>query len=329
MLNKYFIGMDIGGTNIRIALMKHTGEKIGSILRFSFNRACSAIDEIEENICLPVNRFLEMNGVDRNALWGIGISLAALFDRESGQITTWPNNRLWDAFPLRSYLEGRFHIPVIMEDDANSAALGEHLLGAGKGFSDFAYITIGTGIGCGLILNNNLYTGSRGIAGEIGHVRIVQDGPLCTCGTFGCLQALVCGPALHRKYINSVSHLGIGTDQIKDFTKVAELAQKGEELAIQVFEYAGKYLAWVLSNLVMLLDIPLIVIGGGVAQAGEILLSPIRQELDLNIQLFKRDIFVKKADLGDNSGVIGALNLVYKRYNHKDLQNWGGINSSE
>ncbi|KLU72986.1 MAG: hypothetical protein RHS_1228 [Robinsoniella sp. RHS] len=322
MLNNYFIGMDIGGTNIRIALMKHTGEKIGTIFRFSFKRAHSAIDEIEENIYLPVIHFLEMRGINLNQLWGIGISLAALFNRENGQITKWPNNRLWDSFPLRSYLEERFQIPVIMEDDANSAALGEHLLGAGRGFSDFAYLTIGTGIGCGMILNDNLYLGSRGVAGEIGHIRVVEDGPLCTCGTTGCLQALVSGPALYKKYINSVSPLGFETDQIKDFNKVAELAQNGDEVAIQIFEYAGQYLSWMLSNLVMLLDIPLIVIGGGVARAGEILLSPIRSGLDLYMEQFKRDVLVNAADLGDDSGVIGALNLVYQRYNHNDMKRW-------
>lgn len=314
-VNKYFAGMDIGGTHVRIALINHQGELIKPIYRFEFLKCNSVLDEVRNNISLPLNRFLDRNKIDHRQLYGLGISLAALFYRDSGNIAKWPNNPLWDAFPLRSYLQKEFQIPIILEDDANSAAIGEHLMGAGKGYNNFAYVTISTGIGCGLILNNNLYTGSKGWAGEIGHIRVDKDGPLCTCGAKGCLQALVSGPSLYDRYIRN-SNCGENTANhgVNSLECVSELAKMGEKSAVRLFEYAGKHIASMLSNIVMLLDLPLIILGGGVSQTGEVLLNKISSELESGLKQFKRHVEVTTALLHDNSGVIGASSLILKEY---------------
>lgn len=310
--NRYFVGMDIGGTNIRIALMNGKGELIGPIRRFKFIKGSSAMEEAENNICLPISRLLAENKVNGNEVSGLGLSLAALFERDSGNIVKWPNNRLWDMFPLKSYLEERLGMPVAMEDDANAAALGEHLMGAGKGYGDFAYVTVSTGIGCGLILNNSLYTGPNGWAGEIGHIQVSGEGPSCTCGAKGCLQALVSGPALYKKYLEeTTADAGFAAENLE---QVVQLAEKGDNTAVRVFEFAAEHLARMFSNMIMLLDLPLVVLGGGVSRAGDVLFRPLRGKLESLLMQSGRKAAIEPAALGDDSGVTGALKIIYGRH---------------
>lgn len=315
-LNKYLLGMDIGGTKVRLALMNDKKEFIGGIHDYKFKQGSSAKDEVENNICLPICKLIKFYKLNQEDFIGLGLSLAALFDRNNGNITKWPNHHLWDSFPIKSYIEARLNITVIMEDDANSAALGEHLMGAGTGFDSFAYVTISTGIGCGFILNNSLYIGNKGWAGEIGHVDVVNEGLICGCGARGCLQAYVAGPALYKKYVELVSKSDKKPLVADSLELVGKLAEEGEETALSIFTYASEYLARVFYNMIMMMDIPLIVIGGGVSEVGDILLNPIRSELNLLLKASGREISVKRACLGNTSGVIGALNLVLQHSNN-------------
>jgi glucokinase len=207
----------------------------------------------------------------------------------------------------------------VLDDDANCAALGEKWLGAGKQAKDFIYIIIGTGIGGGLILNGALYRGAAGGAGEIGHGTLLPDGPLCSCGNHGCLEALAAGPAIARR----ANQLMPGESLTAQM--VIERARAGEVTARQVIDEAGYYLGIGLANVVNLLNPEVIAIGGGVAlDAGELLLAPARTEMRRRAFASSANaVRVELAQLGDDAGLIGAARLVW---DHLQADNHSGGN---
>ncbi|MEC0090212.1 ROK family protein [Paenibacillus macquariensis] len=314
-MNSFFIGVDVGGTYVRIVSYDESTNGIGDMHKALFKKFNDPSKEVHENLCVLMDSVIKEKSLENKELRGIGLSLAALFDRRSGAIVTWPNNRAWNGFPLRSYLMERYNVPVLFEDDANSAALGEHLAGAGKGYSDLAYVTISTGVGCGLILNNSLHIGSNGWAGEIGHIRVIEDGPDCKCGMNGCLQSLVSGPILLQKFVDlKMLERSTAVSEL-DLKDVVSLAANGDAVARDIFKQAGVHLGKMIGSMIMLLDISLIVLGGGVTGAGDILLEPLNDTLKGYLKYVQRDMKVIEARLGDNSGAIGALNLIYKQLN--------------
>lgn len=319
-MSDLYLGLDIGGSNVRAALTKNDAGLIGEVHRKPFKRLGSAYKEVEENICSLIEETLIESGIDHKAPKAVGISLAALFDRETGNIEYWPNNNEWNGFPLKKYLEEKYKIPVILEDDANSAAVCELYSGAAKGFSSFAYLTVSTGVGCGIILNRKIYSGTHGWAGEIGHTKVQNCNNVCKCGASGCLQTLVSGPALLKRAKTLAgeyhSPCGEGLSCLED---VVSLAIEGEQWAEKVFQEAGEYLADALTNLIMLLDIPLILIGGGVSRAGDIFLLPVIKALNANLEGRKRRAEVRTALCGDDCGVIGASLLAVNRCESGEL----------
>lgn len=304
------MGLDIGGSNVRLVLADRELNIVGNVYRTQFKKFNTVEEEVEENICSLIETTLKDKRIDEKSIKAIGLSLAALFDRESGCITFWPNNSMWNGFPLREYLQKKFNIPFLFEDDANSAAIGELCYGSAKGYNSFAYITVSTGIGCGLVLNGDLYTGTHGWAGEIGHIKLQESTVKCKCGATGCLQALVSGPALLSRAEELAAHYDSRfSNKIEDLTQVAAYAQAGEGWALRVFDEAGEYLANALNNMIMLLDVPLIVIGGGVALAGDILISPIAKTLKSSLGCRRREVIVEAAKCGNECGVFGIVAL--------------------
>lgn len=314
-MNSFLLGIDVGGTNIRIASFDASVNRISDIKKFVLKRTGDPVTEINDNLCKPIIQAIEEKQREGKELKGIGLSVASLFERESGKITIWPNNRVWDGFPLKEYLTLKFNVPVVMEDDANSAALGEHLMGAGRGYRNFAYITIGTGVGCGLILNDSLYIGSNGWAGEIGHIRITEKGPECVCGMKGCLQSLISGPALLKKFNEVKCPQNFKTGKPFSLEEIVGMAERGDSDAKGLFSQAGVHIGNVITGLVMLLDISTIILGGGVANSGDLLLKPASNTVNTCLKKFNRDINIKKAQLGEKSGAIGALGLIYENIN--------------
>jgi glucokinase len=315
-LNSFYLGLDIGGTNVRIVSYDDDTRQISNIKKYAFKKTGDPKDEIDHNIIELVRTVIGEESRPDKELRGIGLSLAALFDRKNGDITVWPNNRSWNSFPIKNYLMEKLNVPVLIEDDANSAALGEHLAGAGKGQNNLAYITISTGIGCGLILNNSLYIGANGWAGEIGHIRVIDDGPECSCGMRGCLQSVASGPAILKRFITLKRHQNSILSPEFDLKDVVNLAKEGDRDSIAAFAETAAYIGKVMAELVMILDIPLIIVGGGVSMAGDILLKPIKEILNNYLEQFNHNIRVVGSQLGDNCGVIGALSLIYRHLNH-------------
>jgi glucokinase len=235
-------------------------------------------------------------------------------DPLNGIIIEPPNLPEWKYFPLQEYLENKYNLPVSINNDANLAAYGELFFGAGKGCSNLIYLTISTGIGGGIILNNQIYMGAAGFAGEIGHTTIAFQGPECSCGQTGHLEAFASGPSIVRWVKSRLEDESLAEHFPKgELTAklVSDAAEEGNELAKAAYERAGKYIALAIADILHIFNPEKIIIGGGVSRAGPLLLDPIRQFLaDFVISdVYLENLEIVPAALDDNSGLMGALVL--------------------
>lgn len=251
---------------------------------------------------------------DNYTVQAIAAACPGPMDPINGIIVSPPNIPEWNYFPLQEYLVSKYDIPVSLNNDANLAAYGEWYFGAGKGFSDLIYLTISTGVGGGIILNNQLFIGASGFAAELGHTTVIHQGPLCTCGHTGHLEAIASGPSIVRWIKSQLEdeslkeHFPEGELNAKS---VSDAAENGNELAIAAYERAGKYIGIAIADFLHIFNIKTIIIGGGVSRAGEILFAPIRKSVEESVisEVYLDGLQILPAGLGDNSGLMGALVL--------------------
>ena len=310
MPQQLIAGIDIGGTKIAIAIAAAEGKIIA---RNSFPTDGVRTPQDSMNQALEtIERLVETH---RGRLAAIGVGCAGPLDLERGVVLAPPNMpRNWRLFPLRSFVESKSGVPVIVDNDANAAALAEHLFGAGRGYSDLVYLTISTGIGGGIIANNDLVHR----LGEAGHVTVNPGGARCGCGARGCLEAECSGTAIARRaqeYLLSgkPSKLREMVDDIKQVSAktVADAAREGDELGCAVWQETVSLMATGIGSIVALLAPQAIILGGGVtAGAGEFLLQPLRAELNRRIHIVSmEEVQVLAAAFGADSGLYGALAL--------------------
>jgi glucokinase len=299
-----YIAIDIGGTQIRVAVYPKEG-----IEPLSQERIAT------QGEGTPVERLLEL--VDK--LWpsepvlGIGAAAPGPLDPRKGIIFEAPNIPGWTNLPLKKILEDRFKVPAMIGNDANMAAVGEWRHGAGNGHHNLVYLTISTGIGGGVIMDDRLLLGERGLATELGHVTVDPNGPLCGCGHRGHLEAFASGTAI-AKY--TAEQLACGRSSIiKNPTPsardVSSAAEAGDELAIEAFNRAGEYLALGLLNYAHIFNPSIFVLGGGVSRSGPLLFDPLRRNMvhdELSPQYLK-DLVITTALLGDDAGLLGTLEM--------------------
>jgi glucokinase len=231
-------------------------------------------------------------------------------------VTAPPNLPGWKNVPLKRLIEEALSITAFLENDANAAALGEHRFGAGRGVQNMIYVTASTGIGGGLILNGQLYSGATGAAGEIGHMTVLPWGPYCGCGNRGCLEALASGTAIardgrelvRRGVPTLIAELAAGNPERVTAKLVAEAADRGDIEAQEILTEAMTYLGMGMANLVNLFNPELIVIGGGLTNMGEGLFGPVRRAIERRaFPAAARAAQVVPAELGDDVGVLGAV----------------------
>jgi glucokinase len=219
----------------------------------------------------------------------------------------------WDNYPIRKHLENLWQLPVSIGNDAELGALGEWAYGAGRGESNLAYIKVGTGVGAGLLLDGQIYRGTTGCAGEIGHITILTNGPLCTCGNHGCLETMAGGEAIARKAREAIeagrrTQLSTIAAEKICAVNVAAAAQRGDLVAQQIITDAGKYLGIAIASLVNLFNPGMIVIGGGVSQLGDLLLEPIRKTVaERSLHSAAKVVRITSAVLGRRASCMGAV----------------------
>ena len=315
-MKKYRIGVDIGGTNVKIALVDFDGKIVYS--NTVPTRAEMGYEAGINNIKQAIRELMQETGESAKTIEAIGFGLPGQIDYKEGIVKNLPNIPGWVNIPLAKIIEDEFSIPTRLDNDVRCAALGELNFGAGKGCENLICITVGTGIGSGIVLNGKLVRGASNAAGEIGHIKMdMTGGPLCGCGDYGCFEAYASGPAIvtmAKEYISggkSAKYKEMATDGIITPYIVAQAALQGDAVSIQIFKQMGKIIGTGLASVVNLLNPEKIIIGGGVADAGSILLDPIKATiLDRAMPIQGSTVQVVPAQLANTAGVIGASLLI-------------------
>ena len=315
-MKKYRIGVDIGGTNIKIALVDFNGKIVYS--NTTPTRAEMGYEAGINNIKQAIKELMAETKVDEKTIEAIGFGLPGQIDYKAGIVKNLPNIPGWVNIPLAQIIEDEFKIPTKLDNDVRCAALGELNFGAGKGCENLICITVGTGIGSGIVLNGKLVRGAANAAGEIGHIKMdMTGGPLCGCGDYGCFEAYASGPAIvtmAREYISggkSAKYKEMAPDGIITPYIVAQAALQGDAVSIQIFKQMGKIIGLGLTSVINLLNPEKIIIGGGVADAGDILLEPIRKTIaDRAMPIQAEAVQIVPAQLANTAGVIGASLLI-------------------
>jgi glucokinase len=299
------IGVDVGGTKIAAAVVSPEG-KILNEVRYPTQ-------------AVPPNRLIDTiaraitEAKDGFEVGGVCVAVPGLILAAENKVIFSPNLHEIEGIPLDKEMGGRIDLSVTVENDANAAAWGEFRYGAGQDVEHMVFITLGTGVGGGVITHGVLLRGAQGAGGELGHVTIDPAGPRCGCGNRGCLEALASGTAIHRRareVANERPNSALGQLAIERQVlgeDVTELAQAGDEAAIAVLEETGMWLGIGLAGFVNIFNPEVIAVGGGAARAGEFILGPARKEVQLRARSPSRDLVeIREATLGPESGVLGA-----------------------
>jgi glucokinase len=304
------IGADLGGTKMLVGAVSGDGEVRSRSTQSTHERTAEQILDTLEG---ELRKAIEATP----GAAGVGLGVPATIDRDRGLAISAVNLPLIDV-PVRDVIGERVGIPTFVDNDANCAALAEHRFGAGRGSSNVVLLTIGTGIGGGLVLGDQLYRGSSGAAAELGHIVIDENGPRCqgNCPNRGCVEALGSGTALGREghaaaERNPDSALGklLADGAEIDGRAVTDAALEGDSVAVETVALIGRRIGVALSSLANIFEPDLFVLGGGVMRAGELLLEPARQELRVRALPPQNETRVVAAQLGPEAGMIGAATM--------------------
>ncbi|MCL5998576.1 MAG: ROK family protein [Chloroflexi bacterium] len=311
----YFIGVDLGGTNLRAALIDPaSGERLAVRKMATPNRAGPAA--VIDSISQLIDEVVAAGQVTREAIGGAGVGMPGLVDLDRGVALLLPNIAgNWPEVMLRDVLERRIGLPVRLINDVRAITLAEWRFGAGKGVDTMACYAIGTGIGGGVVVNGRLHLGISGSAGELGHQVVEPNGAPCNCGGRGCLEMYASGPAIAARAIQAIVQrrptcMGELVDQ--DLNRITvevvlQAARMGDEVARTIFEQAGAYLGIAVANTLLTISPRKVVVGGGVAAAGDLLLDPARRTVRERVFLMPADrVEIVPAELGNDAGLIGA-----------------------
>ncbi|MBR5799388.1 MAG: ROK family glucokinase [Lachnospiraceae bacterium] len=307
-MKKYVFGVDIGGTTVKLGLFDVEGNVLDKweIPTRTENDGCNILPDIAESIQE------KMKQIDDDAVIGVGVGAPGPVDGDG--VIHRAVNLGWGTFSVKETLEELLHMPVMAGNDANVAALGEMWMGGGRGYKDLVVVTLGTGVGGGIIIGGKVLTGSTGSGGEIGHIHL-QDGEpeACGCGNHGCLEQYASATGITR-----LANRRLAADDKASALREGDVTAKavwdavkaGDELAIEVAEQFGAYLGKGLSVIAGVMNPEAFVIGGGVSKAGEILMDYLKPYYDANVFHGCKDVKFKLATLGNDAGIYGAAKLI-------------------
>lgn len=308
------IGVDVGGTKIAAGVVDETGRIVARARRESPATDSEAIEDAIAEMVAELSR-------DRT-VQGIGVAAAGFIDAARSTVLFAPN-LAWRDEPLKAELEGRTGLPVVVENDANAAAWGEFRFGGGVEVNDMLMVTVGTGVGGGIVAAGKLKRGAFGIAAEIGHMRVVPDGRPCPCGNHGCWEQYASGSALVRETHEAaavdpraatlVERAGGRLEAITG-PMVTDAAREGDVFARERLAVLGRWLGEGLASLAAVLDPAVVVVGGGVSASGDFLLGPLRLHFEKNLtgHDHRPVAAIRSAELGSDAGLVGAADLVHR-----------------
>lgn len=313
-IGTWAIGLDVGGTFIKAALVNRRG---GVLARYKVpTEASRGKGKVLQNIAALIES-LDSSARSRGGVAAVGLGIPGVLNLQAGVISRSPNFPGWTNLPIAKMLGARIKIPFFLENDANAAALGEKWMGAAKGAQNFCFLTLGTGVGGGLVLEGRIWHGADGMAGEVGHMTIDPDGPSCACGNRGCLEMYASANALQRMIRDSgasgkKSALLVSPNGINGET-VCRAARQGDRVAQEAFRQMGSALGIAVSNLVNLLNLDIVILGGGLAAAWNFFIPSLREEVRRRaFRAPARSAKILRSVLGEEAGVMGAAYVAWK-----------------
>jgi glucokinase len=306
------IGVDLGGTNLRTALLGRDGVILEKYKEAS--RASEGHEKVLLRLIENIKRQRDIGMRQGHEVAAVGVGAPGVININQGVVVKSPNFPDWNNLPLKAELEKALHLPVFIENDANAAALGEQWLGAGKDIGSMILLTLGTGVGGGIVLDGRIWHGADGMAGEIGHMTIFPEGRQCGCGNTGCLEMYASARGVLMNYRDA---LALRKESIPaDITsqQVYEAAREGDEAAIHAMQATGRYLGIGIANLINIFNPEMVVIGGGVKDAWDLFFN------DTHTEVLKRAFAVPghrarivPSQLGDDAGMVGAAAVALQR----------------
>ncbi len=320
---RWVVGVDLGGTNTVVGLLPiEGGDVLGLRMRptDSHRGAKFVVDRIIEMVEQSIAEVLDTHGGRRDDIAGVGIGSPGPLDRKAGVVINTPNLG-WRNFPLRDLIANAVNLPATLDNDGNCATYGEWWLGAAKGVDHVVGLTLGTGIGGGIVLGGSIYHGISDVAGEIGHMTIDSTGRRCKCGNYGCLEAYASGPAIALRAVEGVE-AGVDTilgdmvgGRLENITAatVFEGVVAGDEFASEVMKDTAKFLGVGIANIINILNPEMVIISGGVTRAGDHLLAPLRAEVRRRaFRAAEERCMIVSGELPGTAGVVGAA-AVFKK----------------
>jgi len=330
-MTTFAIGVDLGGTNLRIAAVDSTGKTLEKIT--TSTEVARGRDQVIDEMCAAIQQIIiQQSGAGELA--GIGTGVPGIIEMQTGMLHESPNLPGWHNYPVRDEIERRLQTAVVLENDANAAALGEKWLGAAAGVDDMCMFTLGTGVGGGLVLQGKIWHGMTGMAGELGHINVEPEGHPCNCGSRGCLEQYASATAVKRLAQESIAsgtapHMANALKQDVEFTskKIFDLAMQGDAQARGIFERVGKALGTVIADMVNIFNFPMYVVGGGVASAWDAFAPSMLETIGRNSFVYRNTApyvnaaagdaggasvhgtIITRALLGSDAGLIGAARL--------------------
>ena len=307
------IGIDVGGTKVLGGVVDEAGKVLTTARKDTPRQGGSALTQTIADVAKEL--------LEQHSVASVGVSAAGFVSSDRKTMLATPNIADWNGVDLDNQLTKLIGLPVVIENDANAAAWGEAKFGAGKNQDHMMMLTVGTGIGGGIVVNGALYRGAFGIAAEFGHMRVVPEGHICGCGARGCFEQYASGNALlrhAREAINASPEIarnllsrGDGTVAGLTGQAITDAARDGDPVALAAFNTTGQWLGAGIASLAVLLDPACVVIGGGVIDAGEILLKPTRESLERNMPFAGKHPYpeIIAAQLGNEAGLVGVADL--------------------
>ena len=331
MMTTFAIGVDLGGTNLRIAAIDGSGKTLDKIT--TSTEVARGRDLVIDEMCAAILAIVtKLRGT--GVLAGIGIGVPGIIEMQTGMLRESPNLPGWDNYPVRDEIEHRLRTTVVLENDANAAALGEKWLGAAAAVDDMCMLTLGTGVGGGIVLEGKIWHGMTGMAGELGHINVEPNGHPCNCGSRGCVEQLASATAIKRMATEAIAtgkapKLAHAMAEATVFSSkiVYDLAMQGDAPAQEIFRRVGNALGSVVADLVNIFNVPMYVIGGGVASAWDAFVPTMMETVRRNSFVYRataptentsegnarnnpaRVTTITHALLGGDAGLIGAARL--------------------
>ncbi|MDA0988094.1 MAG: ROK family protein [Chloroflexi bacterium] len=312
------ISIDIGGTKMRVAVIDRSGTLLQRDEEPTL--AHQGREQTVERLTRIIAKLISLTG--NGKLVAIGASLAGPVDPDAGTMNSPPNLPGWDGFSLKPLLEQTFNLPMWAANDATLGAIGEHSYGIGQGVTNMLYLTVSTGIGGGIIVDNSPMLGVRGFAGELGHMSIDRNGPICTCGNVGCLETFASGTAvakfarerLEGGQDSLIRKVVDGDLAMVNSKMVMDAAGQGDPLAVELVEQFASNLGLGLVNLMHIFDPQMIILGGGVSQSYQVYSAALDVAIRRHVMAHLRErINVVVSTLGDDASLLGAAHLAFQR----------------